>query len=103
MIATPKHKHWPIQMERVLRMSDFCKAGQFKWKISEQGYRTLVLAVPHTNPSGWLLTEWTIDHKNDCDAQWSFDGNEKRPTLTPSLHAKGIWHGYVTAGMLVEA
>ena len=26
--------------------------------------------------------------------------NEEAPTLRPSLHAVGIWHGWVTAGQL---
>lgn len=33
---------------------------------------------------------------------WTWDGNEERPTLTPSIHAIGRWHGYLTAGRLVS-
>ena len=33
---------------------------------------------------------------------WQFDGNEVKPTLTPSVHAVGSWHGYVTAGRMVS-
>lgn len=70
----------------------------------------LVLALPcvgsHRNPVGgvgWIYNEWTINHKNDCDASWTWDGNEQKPTLSPSLHDVGIWHGWVQAGMLKEA
>lgn len=35
---------------------------------------------------------------------WSYDGNEKAPTLAPSIkcHECG-WHGFIRAGVLVEA
>lgn len=29
---------------------------------------------------------------------WEFDGNLEAPTLTPSIHHLGCWHGYLTAG-----
>lgn len=31
---------------------------------------------------------------------WQWDGNFDQPTLTPSIHAVGAWHGYFTAGFL---
>lgn len=31
---------------------------------------------------------------------WGWDGDEKKPTLTPSIHAPGQWHGYLKAGRL---
>lgn len=31
---------------------------------------------------------------------WGWDGNEDKPTLTPSIHAVGHWHGFLTAGVL---
>lgn len=33
---------------------------------------------------------------------WGWDGNEDRPTITPSIHHVGVWHGYLTAGRLVS-
>ena len=38
---------------------------------------------------------------------WHWDGNLDKPTLTPSIFAKGlqgedIWHGFMTAGRLVS-
>lgn len=29
---------------------------------------------------------------------WHWDGNRDKPTLTPSVHHVGHWHGYLTAG-----
>lgn len=29
---------------------------------------------------------------------WGWDGNYDAPTLVPSIHAKGIWHGFLEKG-----
>ncbi len=34
------------------------------------------------------------------DRVWGWDGDEEKPTLTPSIDAPGEWHGYLRAGML---
>lgn len=31
---------------------------------------------------------------------WGWDGNEDKPTLTPSIHAREEWHGFLKAGRL---
>jgi hypothetical protein len=33
---------------------------------------------------------------------WKWDGNEEKPTLTPSIHTIDHWHGHLTAGRLVS-
>lgn len=33
---------------------------------------------------------------------WGWNGDEEKPTLTPSIHDVGRWHGYLTAGRLVS-
>jgi hypothetical protein len=33
---------------------------------------------------------------------WIWDGNEDKPTLTPSIHAPEQWHGHLVAGRLVS-
>ena len=87
------------------------RRGDFYWIIDASGARTLALAIPVATPnparpwmdSDWDYSQWTIDHPNHCGAQWSWDGNESKPTLSPSLHAVGEWHGWVQGGTLVEA
>ena len=91
------------------------RRGDFYWNIGENGNRTLVLALPRRrreqtrmgdlgySPTAWCYSRWTIDHPNACDAQWTWNGGETKPTLSPSLHAVGVWHGYVRDGRLVEA
>jgi len=31
---------------------------------------------------------------------WGWDGNREAPTLAPSIHLVGEWHGYLQAGFL---
>ena len=118
MTETPRLGHAPIPMRYVgpppadsqSRYAGYAlleRRGDFFWQQAPEG-RRLVVAMPeqkHGKDDGeaWCFSYWTIDHRNHCDAQWSWDGNEKAPTLTPSLHAVGIWHGWVRAGQLVEA
>lgn len=34
------------------------------------------------------------------DRVWFWNGNEVKPTLSPSIHAIGQWHGYLRDGRL---
>ena len=34
------------------------------------------------------------------DRVWGWDGNEEKPTLTPSIHDVGHWHGFLRSGVL---
>ena len=107
MDETPFLGHDPIPMRRVDGYDDVEQPGDFWWTRAEGG-PVIWIALP---PSGWAaerghrfnITPWTINHKNSCDAQWSWDGDEDSPTLTPSLHCVGYWHGWVRGGMRVEA
>jgi len=110
-VTTPRVGHPPIDI-RILPKDGFwdrddLAAGDACWQFDDAGRRTLCLCLPlpkrHPNlPWSWVYSQWTIEHRNSCNAQWSWDGNENAPTLTPSLHAVGVWHGFVTAGKLVE-
>lgn len=33
-------------------------------------------------------------------ARWGYDGNADAPTLSPSIHSPGKWHGFMRAGTL---
>jgi hypothetical protein len=33
---------------------------------------------------------------------WGWDGNEDKPTITPSILATGQWHGYLRDGRLIS-
>ena len=33
---------------------------------------------------------------------WGWNGDAEKPSITPSIHAVGQWHGYLTNGRLVS-
>lgn len=76
--------------------------GHFGWKMRD-GKRILLVVIPCPGRDNGIWSEWSIDHRNHCGAQWSWNGNEDKPTLSPSLHAVGVWHGWVRDGQLIEA
>ena len=124
MTDTPRHGHDPIVMQRKLpdlteeyvdslpwgdlpgggRVKRFpqrpTSLGEFYWDLQD-GKRQLVVMLP--SPGNGLLCNWPVTHPNGGGHQWTWDGDEDAPTLHPSLHAAGIWHGWVRAGRLVEA
>lgn len=38
------------------------------------------------------------DGSRDGRATWNWNGNTDKPTLTPSVHHVGHWHGWLTDG-----
>lgn len=53
-----------------------------------------------TLPGGAYICIGVKRGGHDTPKVWGWDGNEERPTLTPSIHAIGRWHGYLRAGRL---
>lgn len=99
---TPRYDHGPVTMERA--EMPFERAGQFTWSMDEAGQRSLVVAVPMSKDlRRFAACAWTIDHKNHCDAQWWWNKDKAKPTLKPSLHWVGVWHGHVEDGVMREA
>lgn len=47
-----------------------------------------------------IPAEWTVSGPNQNGAQWSLSGSKDKPTLSPSLHWVGVWHGFLTDGFL---
>ena len=47
------------------------------------------IAIAHTT----LTTPYRV---------WQWDGNQETPTLSPSIHLVGTWHGWLRAGKLVS-
>ena len=103
MKPTPRMGHDPIEMRRVEDYAGMEKRGDFFWSIDHDGNRSIIIAIPQDSDLyDWGSVPWTISHPNHCGAQWGWDDNEDKPTLTPSLHAIGMWHGWVRDGCLVE-
>lgn len=108
-VDTPKYGHAPIKMvpraNRDFWEGDWGVAGEFYWE-DHDGKRVLYVLLPFHNGKAKFVNipaEITIGHANESGAAWKWDGNEDCPTLTPSIHTHGVWHGFVTDGFLVEA
>ena len=84
--------------------------GAFCWSDLHEGgvvhKNVLWLRVPHpTNPKGELI----LLYPGGCQPNnWAapgpcnrWDGNLDEPTLSPSILAPGVWHGYLRKGKLV--
>lgn len=39
-----------------------------------------------------------VDEKPEPGPSWNWNGSLDRPSLTPSVHHVGHWHGYLTDG-----
>ena len=104
--TTPRYGHPPIAMRR-MQSDDLSSAGDFYWEVGEDGSRFLSLAEPTPRPDnsgGWTYARIPVRQgPNETGKYWGWDGNEDAPTLTPSIHTIGHWHGWVRAGRLIEA
>ena len=72
--------------------------------------RALLVLLPRVGiPEGEGHCLYVEQPPNDWAGQkltWAWDGDRKRPTLTPSIQTlpkEGGWHGYITAGNLIDA
>ena len=54
-----------------------------------------------TAPEG-TNTRWDVRKPNRNGAQWKLSGTWMRPTLSPSLHWVGMWHGWLRDGQIVS-
>lgn len=53
------------------------------------------------------ITPWPLDPNHtmkfvDPGNYWEWDGNLDAPTLFPSLHWVGVWHGHMRQGKLIS-
>ena len=78
------------------------EAGDFFWDLRNER-RELAIAIPW--PSGASVwCNWPISpHTTKDGNSWEWDGNVESPTLRPSLHWVGVWHGYIENGTIREA
>ena len=45
----------------------------------------------------------SLDFRPHESPSWEWDGNVETPTLSPSVHHVGHWHGWLRSGMWVQA
>ena len=89
--------------------------GAMQWRLmfDRNGVgpvRALLVLLPRVGiPGGeshYLYVERQPDNWASPGPVKAWDGDLERPTLTPSIQtlpAEGGWHGYITAGNLVDA
>lgn len=104
---TPRYGHAPVPMKCVMDMHCIDTVGEFAWS-EENGTRYIMLALPRPKPQApddYIMNYLpVINGANPPGGKcWGWDGNKDTPTLTPSIHCIGHWHGWVRNGMLVEA
>ena len=71
--------------------------GDFSWGPEVEGTRHLYLCLPgDTNLAAIKVQRGAPGGLR----VWGWDGNEDKPTIAPSIHCPGLWHGYLEAGHL---
>lgn len=92
---------YPFPADRAVRTGEFCWGAD-----RENGVRYLYIKLPgdeagRSGPDAIRVTRDPAKHGGTDGAHtWLWDGNEDKPTLHPSLHWKGRWHGHLQAGQL---
>jgi len=79
-----------VEMGAILKPGDFCY---------DDDRRHIFLWLPGTGGPDAI----SISRQPAAGVRiWTWDGNEDKPTLTPSILAPGQWHGWLRGGRLVS-
>lgn len=82
------------------RDEDDGQAGDFYYVHNSSGQKVgLVSCLPNARDVGdptWGITMFSPH--GEPGRSWTWDGNLEKPTLTPSIHRVGHWHGYLRDG-----
>ena len=78
---------------------DFCYTG----RVSHEGTHGMLFVCPCGSCSkqhAGIIHFNTEVNKDEKGPIWDWNGNEKEPTITPSIQRRGAceWHGYLTNG-----
>ena len=71
--------------------------GGFCFRNNKEGQLVMWLCFPNGSTSVIKIRPY-----EGSDPSWEWDGNEDKPTLSPSVNAVGCWHGWVKSGRLVS-
>jgi hypothetical protein len=74
--------------------------GDYTWRFLNGTPQGMAIMLPTGGSAGevdWIPVQLGATPKHRC---WGWNGCLARPTLTPSLHLEGHWHGYLTNGEL---
>lgn len=77
-------------------------AGQFYTVVNQDGKIVAIdLCLPNKLDRGlhWGACSVYLEGEDKPETpSWKWNGDIDRPTLLPSIHATGHWHGYLTDG-----
>lgn len=77
-----------------------CVAGMFYYVVDGSGNKVgLCSCLPNAKDVGdpsWGATMFTGHGRPN--KEWTWDGNVEKPTLKPSIHRTGHWHGHLQNG-----
>lgn len=75
------------------------EVGEFCFEVDDKGQRWFNCTLPGEThcriPVRPVLTPGI-----NGGHSWEWDGNEDKPTLHPSVHCVGSWHGWIKAGRM---
>lgn len=71
------------------------KAGAFEFYVDKSG---AVAGMIYACPCGCGATG-ALNFKPAPSPSWTWDGNREKPTLHPSAHHVGHWHGWLQGGV----
>lgn len=74
--------------------------GSFCIELTASGQRVMWFVLP--NGESGVINLRPVIEANAAHPSWEWDGNEDKPTLQPSVHLPGRWHGFFTAGRMVS-
>lgn len=78
---------------------DICDTAPSEgWSVADQSYKRIVYVCPRGNHCAVPFKPGELPN----GASWNFDGNNDRPTVTPSINCVGGcgWHGFITEGVM---
>lgn len=80
---------------RCLNYEEMLKKGIGAFSFSQCRERILLL-MPDKDGNPQLASLAIV--KTEGKPNWAWDGNEDAPTLSPSIHNIGHWHGFLRNG-----
>lgn len=99
-----RHNHKAIPMTKLETEDLRAPLGSYWFRLGENGQLYIGIMIPsHTGfiVEGRRSVLLPINRNGDGH-NWKWDGDENRPTLSPSIGVQGEWHGHVIDGRLVE-
>lgn len=90
-------------MKRTASMDECLDGDPGSFYIAKQeGHQAWFWFVLPGSGAGGCIRLHPLTDENIGEHSWQWDGNEDKPTLTPSVNCVGIWHGFFTAGRMVS-